>query len=88
MNNNNNMIKSIKRASAHGHGVCSRPKGQAMTSNQFALVSEDIGATNSTKSSVHSRDLRVATVAPTQRRELLLSVEERDGVTRCHWIPQ
>ena len=59
-----------------------------MTSNPFALVSEDINATDSTKSSVHSRDLRVATVAPTQRRELLLSVEERDGVTRCHWIPQ
>ena len=59
-----------------------------MTSNPFELVSEDINATDSTKSSVHSRDLRVATVVPRQRRELLLSVEERDGVTRCHWIPQ
>ena len=49
-----------------------------MTSNPFALVSEYINATDSTKSNVHSRDLRVATVAPTQRRELLLSVEERD----------
>jgi hypothetical protein len=45
-----------------------------MTSNPFALVIEDINATDSTKSSVHSRDLRVATVAPTQRRDLLLSV--------------
>ena len=75
MNNNNNMIKS---SSALLHmdmeSVLDRKKGQAMTSNPFALVIEDINATDSTKSSVHSRDLRVATVAPTQRRDLLLSV--------------
>ena len=81
INNNNNMIKSIKHMDI---GSLFSTERQAITSNPFALVSEDINATDSTKSSVHSRDLRVATVVPRQRRELLLSVEERDGVTRCH----
>ena len=46
MNNNNNMIKLIKRASFCTWTWSLFPtERQAMTSNPFALVSEDINAT-------------------------------------------